>query len=105
MFTYVMGDISGNVKIGRSKNPEKRWEQLSTANPTLVMLLEKEEDEELFLHKLFEQQNVPSRGKEWFSLTEEQLFDLQVKRGFSLVNPEEYETFIMYMHKKGEPLI
>lgn len=35
----IQSDVSGNIKIGRSKDPQKRLKQLQTGNPNKLKLI------------------------------------------------------------------
>lgn len=85
MQTYFIRSTStGRVKIGRSKNPEARLRDLSTAAADeLVLLGVLEGDRELEMHAQFSDARV--RG-EWFDLTPA-LSDL-LKASFGCVFPE-----------------
>jgi len=89
-----MGDNSGYVKIGKSKDPEKRLKQLSTANPTIKLLFERQGDIERRLHKLYSYNQLPTIGTEWFDLTQEQIETLALRENFTLYDSESWEEFI-----------
>lgn len=65
--TYIMTDGLGLYKIGRSKDPEKRWVHLRGGNPRIELLAICREDIELLLHKKYIAQNV---YLEWFQLSQ-----------------------------------
>lgn len=102
IYTYIMGDNSGYVKIGRSKDPEKRLKQLSTANPTIKLLFEHQGDIENRLHKLYSFQNLPTMGKEWFDLTQEQIEKLVFREHFELYDADSWEDFIWEKSKQTQ---
>lgn len=65
----VQSDITGDIKIGRSKNPRKRLKQLQTGSPTKLKLLVEIPNAgyyEKILHKKLEKYKIRKRG-EWFS--------------------------------------
>lgn len=64
MKCYLIHD-GRRYKIGQSKNPEKRVNELKTANPTCKLVSYSELISEKFLHEVFAHRNV---GREWFNL-------------------------------------
>ncbi len=69
-YTYVMSDISGYYKIGRSFYPEYRKSQLSCGNPTIKLEFFINGDREHELQKHFENKRV---NGEWFALDKKDL--------------------------------
>ena len=69
-YTYVMSDVSGYYKIGKSFYPEYRKSQLSCGNPTLKLEFFINGDREYELQKHFESKRV---NGEWFSLNKNDL--------------------------------
>ena len=64
----IQSDISGAIKIGRSKNPEKRLKQLQTGSPYKLQLLtvaKEKGDREKPLHRKFKPYKQACKG-EWF---------------------------------------
>lgn len=71
MNTYVILDkLTGNCKIGKTKNIKSRFSTLSTANLNLKLLIAIPADMEKQLHLQFA--NCKFKG-EWFKLTQEDL--------------------------------
>lgn len=70
-FLYIIRNLETNqIKIGRSKNVEKRLTQLQTANSSKLCVLFKFETEyssklESFLHSFFKHKNI---NGEWFDI-------------------------------------
>lgn len=69
-YTYVMKDVSGYYKIGRSFYPEYRKSQLAIGNPTISLEFFIEGNREYELQKHFEIKRVKG---EWFSLNKSDL--------------------------------
>ena len=66
VYTYLMYD--GNFyKIGKSKNPEIRLNQIKTGNPNCDLLCYSNKITEVELHTLFYNSNI---GREWFDFKE-----------------------------------
>ena len=54
----IQSDVSGNIKIGRSKDPQKRLKQLQTGNPNkLKLIAEFKSDPNRFLKLKFKELN------------------------------------------------
>jgi len=65
---FIQSANTGMIKIGRSKNPEKRLKQLQTGSPNklkLIAVFEDMGDEEYGLHQRLREYKVRSNG-EWF---------------------------------------
>jgi len=72
-YVYLMCD-GCNYKIGKSKDPNIRLNQLATANPNIRLLAYSDKVSEKNLHKLFESKRLftPSGSKsEWFDLSDD----------------------------------
>lgn len=64
-------NFDGKVKIGRSKNPDKRLKQLQTGNPNILKIyrlikFDPKINMEVIIHKYFRDVNIIN---EWFELT------------------------------------
>lgn len=96
MVTYIMGDDTGMVKIGKTKNIDRRYRELSAGNPTLKLLFEHEGDIENRLHKKYKVHNVVTDGTatEWFKLTKKQIEDLVFEEHFSMIDENDFEMFL-----------
>jgi len=82
--TYVMLDNkNGCYKIGVSNNPTYRESTLQSEKPYISLIMTKEDNIEKELHNKFNNKRI--RG-EWFSLSQEDLNDLLLTYGFSLIN-------------------
>ena len=72
---YLCCDGSGLWKIGIASNPDKRFKQLKTGNPTIRMLfnipVEYPSIVELELHTKYEEKRITG---DWFDLSAEDLF-------------------------------
>jgi len=67
--TYLITD--GNfIKIGRSKDPERRLKELKTANPKVKLICYGQGAEEKYLHTIFHEKRYK---REWFDLSEKQI--------------------------------
>ncbi len=89
-FVYLITDETDRVKIGVSKNAERRLIQFRTSNPSVKLFGKipcRCYDLESFLHKELAQYNV---GGEWFSPSDEVILKV-----FNLVyaHGQEYEAF------------
>lgn len=75
-FLYVIASGPKSVKLGYSKDPEKRLGQLQTGHEKTLEMVYKEavpEDKAPILEKLIHQANRHNRLRsEWFNLTHEQ---------------------------------
>ena len=63
----IQSDVTGMIKIGRSKDPQKRLKQLQTGNPNRLKLIasfKEKGKEEKYLHEVLN--NYKLKG-EWFS--------------------------------------
>ena len=63
----IQSDMSGNIKIGRSKDPQKRLKQLQTGNPNklkLIAFFEGEGWKEKIIHEKLRRYRLKG---EWFS--------------------------------------
>ena len=75
IYTYVIFDsLSRLMKIGVSKDVNKRLKTLSTGNLNLHLVLVIKGNEERFLHKLFKHKRIKG---EWFRLDSGDLLDLK----------------------------
>lgn len=95
MKTYFIQDtLSKKVKIGRSKDPQKRLLQLQTGHPNrLHLLVVIDGDHEQRLHTHFAKHHV--RG-EWFDLTEElRGFVTRSKKHGAVVHPPIQDGAVM----------
>ena len=64
---FIQSDVTGMIKIGRSKNPEKRLKQLQTGNPNKLKLIASFENsgwKEKIIHERLERW---SEHGEWFN--------------------------------------
>ena len=64
----IQSDITGDIKIGRSKHVYKRLNQLQTGSPyklKLLLILKDQGLEELKLHKYLNKWRIRKNG-EWF---------------------------------------
>ena len=70
MHLYIIqSDITGNFKIGRSNNPDKRLHQLQTGNPhklRLILVLENQGHQEKLIHNSINQWVKKKSKGEWF---------------------------------------
>lgn len=72
--TYIMSDISGLYKIGRSRDLDRRYMELKIGNPSIKIEFAFEGDYEKELHEKY---GVKNRGGEWFALTEKDLEEIK----------------------------
>ena len=71
-YVYLMQDDSGLYKIGATANLGKRFEQLKSGNPSLVLLLFAEVADPMALERLLHDKFHKQRKYgEWFELCEE----------------------------------
>ena len=64
---FIQSDLTGMIKVGRSKDPQKRLKQLQTGNPNRLKLIasfREKGSEEKYLHEVLN--NYKQKG-EWFS--------------------------------------
>ena len=64
---FIQSDFTGMIKIGRSKDPQKRLKQLQTGNPNKLKLIAEFKGEgwkEKILHERLEKYRLEG---EWFS--------------------------------------
>lgn len=97
MKTYLAYD-NNYYKIGRSNNPEKRVEDLKTANPAIRLLCYGEGDKEMFLHKRYDSCRV---AREWFDLSEEQVREIKETIGENLNRFTEFKKVIDFGKYRG----
>lgn len=74
-YVYLMSD-GYNHKIGKSKDPEKRARELTTANPNIRLVAYSSVVIEKNVHKLFEHKRLAAqngRKSEWFDLNEDDI--------------------------------
>lgn len=100
--TYIMGDYSGNIKIGKTKNVDRRLRQFQCGNPTIKLLMEYSGDVESVLHQKYDKFRVSSNSQEWFCLDEKQLEELVFEEHFRIVDEDDYEQFIYQKRKAGQ---
>ncbi len=65
----IQSDVTGAIKIGRSKNPQRRLKQLQTGSPyelRLLLVLENMADLERKLHRDLKGYRFRSTQGEWF---------------------------------------
>lgn len=70
---FIAEDNNQRIKIGYSKDPEKRLKQLKTGNSNglrIVKTIPGNKIEENKYHKYFERYKIPN-SKEWFIFSEE----------------------------------
>lgn len=76
MYIYLMGKPEGPIKIGLSKNPEKRLKQLQTGYPEKLSLFEKfpvpEKSVKKFEKLIHDNLRYKRTHGEWFDLTLEE---------------------------------
>lgn len=84
-YMYIITDQSNHIKVGISKNPNKRLKQLQTGQPTTLKILFTEKFEcardhllkiEALIHKEINRKYKHMSG-EWFEATEEQIEDIK----------------------------
>lgn len=63
----IQSDVTGNIKIGRSKNPHKRLKQLQTGNPNKLKLIAEFKGEGWKEKELHERLSSYRLKGEWFS--------------------------------------
>lgn len=63
----IQSDVTGMIKIGRSKNPEKRLKQLQTGNPNRLKLIATFKGEGWKEKLIHEDLKRWRRKGEWFS--------------------------------------
>lgn len=63
----IQSDVTGNIKIGRSKNPQKRLKQLQTGNPNKLKLIAEFKGEGWKEKILHERLSAYRLNGEWFS--------------------------------------
>ena len=84
-YIYIISDNQNRIKVGISKNPEKRLKQLQTGHPNKLSLIFTEEFEcerahllkiEALIHKELRNRTRHMKG-EWFYIDENQLQDIK----------------------------
>lgn len=71
IYTYFVSDELGRVKIGRSRNVDKRLKALQTSNSAILTLLGSiPQNRERMLHHKFASYRLRDNS-EWFTLSEE----------------------------------
>ena len=74
MYIYLIFDpFSRLTKIGKSKNPKKRFEAIRTSNPNAELFFYSDEYTEKELHEQFKDKR---ETYEWFSLDKHDLFSI-----------------------------
>lgn len=86
--TYIMQDISGYYKIGRSIDPVFRQYQFKTGNITIKLLFYIEGDRELELHRIFASKQIE---REWYNLNKK---DLKFIRNYNNIRKNHPEYII-----------
>ena len=103
-YIYIISDDNGYMKIGVSKNPEKRLKQLQTGHPTNLKLLYTEEfyckrnhllKIEALIHK--EIKNIAHRVKgEWFEIPLDKFEEIKNIIILYRIQYEDNETALKY---------
>lgn len=91
--TYIMRDLTGYYKIGRSIDPIFRQYQLKTGNITIELCFFIEGDRELELHRIFNHKNVE---REWYNLNNN---DLKFIKNYNKIR-KEHPEYVIYKNKK-----
>jgi hypothetical protein len=86
VYTYLMTDASGYVKIGKAHDVYNRFLTLRTGNPTLKIVAHLDENIESKLHQLFNPYRIIG---EWFELSKDIINDLIEKYEFKLHSKQE----------------
>ena len=81
IYTYLMTDASGYVKIGKAHDVYNRFVTLRTGNPTLKIVAHLDKNIEKKLHQLFNPYRIIG---EWFGLSKDVVNDLIEKYEFKL---------------------
>lgn len=74
VYTYIMSDISGLYKIGKSKDVANRLMAIKIGNPTIKLEFVINADVETELHRKYE---IKNRGGEWFSLNDKDINEIK----------------------------
>lgn len=105
-YIYIIFDeINNSIKVGVSKNPNKRLKQLQTSNPNPLTLLFTEElscnrqrtlQIEKLIHNEIHSQGLKQRG-EWFNLKEStQIKDIIDIVTWNRIRYEQDDLFFIY---------
>lgn len=100
-YMYIIADQENHIKVGISKDPNKRLLQLQTGHPTKLQLLYTEKFEckrshllkiEALVHKKISSKYRHATG-EWFEATPEQIEDI---KNIIIIHRIEYEDRELY---------
>lgn len=105
-YIYIIGDQHEYVKVGISKDPNKRVLQLQTGHPDKLTLLFTEEFEctrkhllriEKYIHRDLGGRSYKKRG-EWFKIPLDKLDDVKNLIKFCKIRYEDDETYFKYRY-------
>jgi len=88
-YTYLVWD-KRYYKIGESVNPDKRINELKTANPGIELIAYGNNFSEKELHESFYHKRI---GREWFNLSQRDVILIRKLLSGIQLNDDEYKTF------------
>lgn len=106
-YVYIIADQHNYIKVGISKNPNKRIKSLQTGHPDTLKLIFTEEFEctrkhllniEKLIHRDLRLKNYKKRG-EWFNVPETDLEDIKSIIRYNRIRYEDNELYFKYMYK------
>ena len=103
-YVYIIADQNNYIKVGISKNPDRRLKQLQTGHPTKLRLISAELFEcsrnhllkiEALIHTKISQKYKHAHG-EWFEATPEQIEDIKHIIGWHRIRYEQDTISLKY---------
>lgn len=83
MIYFIRVNNNGPIKIGYTKDPERRLRDLQGANAfplTMVGLRKGSRSDEKCLHNIYQRHRVSTGGQEWYNPTKEILSEIKKSR-------------------------
>lgn len=105
-YVYMIADESNYIKVGISKDPEKRLKSLQTGHPNKLHLLFIEEFEckrnhllkiEKLIHRDLRLKNFKKRG-EWFYIPEDKIEEVKSVIRYNRIRYEGDELYFKYRY-------
>lgn len=103
-YMYMIGDNNGHIKVGISKDPNKRIKELQTGHPNDLVLLFTEEFEcernhllkiERLIHRELRRKNYKMRG-EWFTVPDSDIEDVKNIIRYNRIRYEADTTYFKF---------
>lgn len=106
-YIYMIADKHDYIKVGISKNPERRVKDLQTGHPDILQLIFTEEfnctrkhllNIEKLIHKELKAKKYKKRG-EWFYVPKDKIEEVKNIIRYNRIRYEDDELYFKYIYK------